>query len=324
MSNVTRNRPDGRAPAGAPPARRDAGTARARGLHRSRLREYAVALAFLAPLLALVVGLILVPVAGTISGSLYRFLRGQAVEFLGLGNYVALFRHARFMQSLRFTLLFTLVTVPLELALGLLFALVLDARMAGRGLLRAAVLIPWAVPAAVSGRAWELIYERTYGLGNWLLLSLGLAGAPVDWLGTPASAFAAVVVADVWKTTPFVAIILLAGLQAVPGTLYAQARIDGAGLWRSFVHITLPLLRPVLVAATLFRTIDALRVFDLVYVITRGGPGGATSSVSFYAYEQYGNQTLGLGSAAAVVLFLVAFALALLYVRASRFEEEVL
>ena len=238
-------------------------------------------------------------------------------------HYQNLFADPDFWQSFRFTMLFILVSVPLELLLGLAFALILDLHIPGRGLLRGCVLIPWAIPAAVSARTWELIYNYSYGLANYLCLSLGLSNQPINWLGTGLTAFTAVVVADVWKTAPFVAIIFLAGLQAVPRELYAQARTDGADFLGIFRRITLPLIRPVLIVALLFRTIDALRVFDVIYVLTHGGPGGQTTSVSHYAYTYFLNGNYGYASAISVSLFVVALALSIIYVKVGSFNRDV-
>jgi len=153
---------------------------------------------------------------------------------------------------------------------------------------------------------------------------MGIAAAPVNWLGSPAGAFFALIAADAWKTTPFAAIILLAGLSGIPEELYRQARVDGANLFQRFFRITLPLLRPVLLVTLLFRTIDALRIFDVIYVLTGGGPGGATNSLSLYGYEYFLAGDFGYGSAISVVLFLLAFSLAILYVRLSGYRKEVL
>ena len=212
--------------------------------------------------------------------------------------------------------------MPLELCLGLAFALLLARPSPARGLLRACVLIPWAIPAAVSGRVFELVYNYHYGAANYILGQFGITDGPVNWLGTPAGAFASLVAADAWKTTPFVAIILLAGLSGIPEDLYLQAEIDRAGFVRRFTRVTLPLLGPVIVVALLFRTIDALRVFDLVFVLTGGGPGGSTASLSLYGYNYFLGGDFGYGSAVSVVLFLIAFALSLVYVRVGRFARD--
>lgn len=284
--------------------------------------ELARGYAFLAPAAAFVAIFVIVPVIGTFANSLMQDVTFLPKEFIGAGNYRALLSDPGFRQALRFTCLFTLVSVPLEIFLGLAFALLLARPSPARGLLRACVLVPWAIPAAVSGRAFELIYNYHYGLANYLAGLLGLADRPVSWLGTPLGAFAALVTADAWKTTPFVAIILLAGLSAIPEELYLQAEIDRAGFIRRFFRVTLPLLSPVLVVALLFRTIDALRVFDLVFVLTGGGPGGSTTSLSLYGYNYFLGGDFGYGSAVSVVLFLIAFGLSVLYVRVGGFSRE--
>lgn len=286
------------------------------------VRELARGYAFLLPLLLFVLTLILVPVLGTFADSLYRDVTFLPKRFIGLANYRALPADPAFRQSLRFTVLFVLASVPLETALGLAFALLLHRPSPARGLLRACVLIPWAVPAAVSGRIFELVYNVHFGLANWLLRLIGAADRPVNWLGTPAGAFAALVAADAWKTAPFAAIIFLAGLSAIPDDLHRQAAVDRAGFVRRFVLITLPLLRPVLVVVLLFRTIDALRVFDLVFVLTGGGPGGSTASLSLYGYNHFAGGDFGYGSAISVVLFLIAFGFSALFVRLGRFRRE--
>ncbi len=284
--------------------------------------ELARGYAFLLPLAAFVVVFILVPVIGTFAGSLMQDVTFLPKRFAGAENYRAMLSDPGFWQALRFTCLFTLVSVPLELFLGLLFALLLARPSPARGLLRACVLIPWAIPAAVSGRVFQLIYNYHYGLANYLAGIFGLADRPVSWLGTPAGAFASLVMADAWKTTPFVAIILLAGLAGIPQDLYLQAEIDRAGFLRRFTRVTLPLLSPVIVVALLFRTIDTLRIFDLVFVLTGGGPGGSTTSLSLYGYNYFLGGDFGFGSAVSVALFLIAFGLSVLYVRVGQFARE--
>jgi len=283
------------------------------------LRGYA----FIAPLCAFLLVFVFLPVAGTVLDSLTRDVTFLPRRFIGLANYRSLWSDPGFWQSLRFTALFTFVSVPLELALGLAFALLLEHPAPVRGLLRAGVLVPWAIPAAVSGRVFELIYNVQYGLANALVTGIGWSDGPVHWLGTSAGAFLALVAADAWKTTPFVAILLLAGLSSIPGDLYRQAEVDRAGPLQRFSRVTLPLLRPVLVVALLFRTIDSLRVFDLVFVLTGGGPGGSTTSLSMYGYRFFVGGDFGYGSAVSVVLFLLAFLFSLLYLGAGRFGREI-
>jgi multiple sugar transport system permease protein len=285
---------------------------------RDMLRGYS----FIAPLVAILLAFVFVPVVGTCIDSLYREVTFLPRAFIGFGNYQSLASDPGFRQSLRFTVLFVLASVPLELVLGLSFALLLHRPSSARGALRACVLIPWAVPAAVSGKVFELICNFQYGLANYLVQRIGLTDGPVNWLGSTGGAFFALVAGDVWKTAPFVAILFLAGLSAIPEDLYRQAAVDRAGPVQRFARITLPLLRPVFVVALLFRTIDALRVFDLVFVLTGGGPGGSTTSLSLYGYDAFTGGDFGYGSAVSVVLFLIAFTLSVAYVRIGRFGRE--
>lgn len=281
-----------------------------------------VALVFILPLFMLVFFFILLPVMGTLYNSFFQDVGFLEKRFVFFANFRALLVDAGFRQALRFTLLFILVSVPLEIALGLVFAMLMNVATPFRGLVRACILIPWAIPAAVSARAWELIYNYSYGLANYIIALLRLTDKPINWLGTEWGAFGAVVLADVWKTTPFVAIILLAGLQTIPRELYEQAKIDRANAFQIFYGIILPIIRPVMIVALLFRTIDGLRIFDLIYVLTNGGPGGATSSISHYAYKYFLSGDFGYGSTISVALFVVAFALSLVYIKVGRFGAE--
>ena len=180
--------------------------------------------------------------------------------------------------------------------------------------MRAIVLIPWAIPTVISSQMWRFIFNDRYGLFNFILFGTDVSGylAP---LADP-SAPMAIIVAEVWKTAPFVALILLAGLQIISDDLYEAASIDGANSWQKFRHVTLPLIRPALLLALLFRTIDALRVFDLVFVMTQGGPADATNVLSFYGYKKtFAEGMVGYGSAIAVGIFLISLTLSLTYLR---------
>ena len=277
---------------------------------------------FTAPLLLFVFAFIVFPIAGTLFSSFFSDVTFLGRKFVFLANYAHAFSDPGFRQAFGFTLAFIAAAVPLELALGTAFAVILDQALPLRGFWRACVLVPWAIPSAVSARVWELIYNYSYGLANFLALRSGLAAEPVNWTGSAAGAFTALLAADVWKTAPFVALIVLAGLQAVPAELKAQARVDRATTLQVFRLVTLPLLKPVLTVALLFRTIDTLRIFDVVYVLTGGGPGGSTTSVSLYAYKYFAGGDFGYGSAVSMLLFLVSFGLSWLYVRLSRFGGE--
>lgn len=236
-------------------------------------------------------------------------------EFAGLGNYRFLLADDRFWNAARNTAYFTAASVSLEIVLGLGIALLLNRPFRFKGAVIALVLVPWAVPTVVSARMWEWMYHTDFGVLNHLV------GAQINWLGSPFLAMHAAIAMDVWKTTPFAAVLLLAGLKVIPGDLYRAARIDGAGAWDLFRRITLPLLTPVILAALVFRTLDAFRVFDAVYVLTGGGPANTTETLSIYAYKVL-FQTLrfGYGSALATIIFLGAGLLSLLYLRMLRRE----
>jgi multiple sugar transport system permease protein len=284
-------------------------------------RETRDAVWFILPLVLFTLAFIVIPIGGTFVTSLYRDVTFLPDRFGGLQNYVRLIGDVHFWQSLRFTLLFVVVSVGLELLFGLSFALLLNESLPGRGLLRVAVLIPWAIPIAVSARIWELIYNYEFGLLNFLIQHLGISDVPINWLGSSAGAFAAIVIADVWKTTPFLTIILLAGFATIPADLYRQAEVDGTHFLQRFYYMTLPLLRPVIVVGLLFRTIDAIRIFDMIYVLTGGGPGGTTTSLSLYSFQYYVSGDFGYGSAISLIVFLLAGLLAVGYIRMGRFTE---
>lgn len=219
--------------------------------------------------------------------------------FVGLGNYVTLAGDARFWNALWNTVYFTFVAVGLELLLALPLALVLHGAVRGRSALRAGVLLPWILPTAVAAKLWALVLQPDLGLVARLV-----PGEAVSVLASPVLALHAAILVDVWKTTPFVAVILLAGLQAIPEDLARAARVDGASGARIFRSVTLPLLRPAILLALLFRSLDAFRVFDAVFVLTEGGPGHTTESLSLYAYKTMLRAgSFGLGSALSIVTF---------------------
>jgi multiple sugar transport system permease protein len=272
---------------------------------------------FIAPAMTVLAAVAVFPAVSVLVLSLYRrqLIFGIS-EFIGIEHYRFLFADDRFWNALGNTAYFTVLSISLELALGLAIALLLNRTFPLRGLVRALVLVPWAIPTVVSARMWEWMYNTDFGLLNYLL------GVKINWLGNPAWALHAAVFMDVWKTTPFVVILLTAGLQVIPRDLYQAAALDGAGPWQVFRRITLPLLRPVILVVLIFRTLDAFRVFDAVYVLTGGGPANATETLSIYAYKVL-FQTLqfGYGSTLATIVFLCVGALSVLYIRLLHREE---
>jgi multiple sugar transport system permease protein len=278
----------------------------ASGLARERL--------LLLPAAAFAGAVILLPVLRVVQLSLSHVeLQGElATSWAGLSAYVRLWQDTRWWAVLRNTLLFAAASVALETVLGVAFALVLHRRFPGRGILRAVVLLPWALPTAVMALSWAWIFNDSFGVANDLLRRAGLTESPLAWLGRPGLAMAALVVAEVWKTTPFVALIVLAGLQGIPEELLEAARVDGLSAWQRLRHVVLPLLLPSLLVAVLFRGVQAYGAFDIVYVMTGGGPGGSTETVSLYAFQSYFRYLdFGYGSAIATQGALLAVAAAL-------------
>ena len=238
-------------------------------------------------------------------------------KFVGWENYRDLATDPVARGSLFTSLLFVTVTTPIEVIVGLAMALVLNESFRGRGWLRAIVLIPWALPTVVSSQMWRFIFNDRYGLFNYLIFGDATQNywAP---LAEPGLALMSIMVADVWKTSSFAGLIVLAGLQGIPHELYEAADIDGATRWQKFRQVTLPLIKPTLLLALLFRTIDALKVFDLVFVMTQGGPADTTNVLQFYGYKKiFAEGMIGYGSAIAVVAFSISLLLSIFYLRVS-------
>ena len=227
-------------------------------------------------------------------------------EFAGLANYGRMMGDGRFWQSLWNTTIFTSIALAFELTLGMGIALVLNRAFRGRGFVRTIAILPWALPTAIMALAWTWIFNDQFGILNDILLRLGLIQEGINWLGDPTLAMMAVITADVWKTTSFVSILLLAGLQSISEDLYEAHAIEGATPWQSFRQITLPLLMPQILIAALFRFAQSFGVFDLVQVMTGGGPAGSTEMVSLYIYATVRRYLdFGYGAALVVVTFVI-------------------
>ena len=241
-------------------------------------------------------------------------LASQENRFVGLLNYRMLAADPDFWGAWRHTLEFTVVSTLAETVFGLGMALLLVEWFPGRGLVRAAMLIPWAMPTVVTSKMFGWLFDGQNGLVNWLLRSLHLIGGNIDWYGSPHTALGTIVIADVWKTTPFMALLLLAGLQTIPGSLLEAARIDGAGAWQAFWRVRLPMLTPILLIAAMFRALDAFRIFDLVYVLTGGGPADSTEVLSTLTYKTlFSALEFGYGSALATAMFATEALIALCF-----------
>ncbi|WP_082562447.1 carbohydrate ABC transporter permease [Paenibacillus sp. Root444D2] len=237
-------------------------------------------------------------------------------NFVGLDHYKRFMTDSRLWHALGNTSLFTVYAVSMEMLFGLLIAVLINRSFRGRGLVRAAVLIPWATPTAISAMIWHFLFDGQNGIVAKLLAEIGFISDMSTLLSTKQGALFSIVLADTWKTAPFVALLLLAGLQTISGSLYEAAQMDGASRWKQFVHITLPSIKTTFLVALMFRTLDAFRVFDLIYVLTGGGPANSTESVSIYAYKtMFSELNFGAGSALAVIVFICIAIICTIYVK---------
>lgn len=307
--------------------------ARLSGLLRGR--KVAVVL-FLAPMLITLAGIAAWPLLRTI---LYGFTNASlsdldAARFIGFRDYldtltlrsgktvyVGLLADAAWWRAVWNTLRFAAISVSLETVFGTIIALVLNQKFPGRGLVRAAVLIPWAVPTIVSAKMWAWMMNDQFGILNDMLIRVGILSHPVAWTASPDTAFLAVLIVDVWKSTPFMALLILAGLQMLPGDVYEAARVDGVSPFRTFFDITLPLIRPALLVAVIFRALDALRIFDLIYVLTPNNERTQTMSV-FAQQNLFSFDKFAYGSAASTLLFLVVALVTILFVSLGHLNPE--
>ena len=236
----------------------------------------------------------------------YSFLKYKLdgvtpASFVGLDNYAFIFSDPDFWHAVWVTLIFTFFSVTIEAVLGLAVALVANSEFKGRTLLRVAILIPWAIPTVVSSQIWRWMFNDIYGVANLILAGLHLIPHKLAWLATPETALPVIIAVDVWKTTPFMSLLLLAGLQLIPGDLYEAASIDGATGIKSFFAITLPLVTPTLLVALIFRTLDALRVFDIFYIMV-GGQGNMATMAIYNQQWLVSFLDAGIGSAASVII----------------------
>ncbi|MBC7216905.1 MAG: sugar ABC transporter permease [Candidatus Caldatribacterium sp.] len=249
--------------------------------------------------------------------------KGAGTPFVGLANYVDILKSSYFWSSVGRTAYFTVVSIAIEMVIGLFIALLLNEKFKGRGVLRSLLLLPWALPITVDAIMWKWIFNANYGVFNALLTQLGIIEKYQPWLTKPWSAMHCVIVADVWKVTPLVALLLLAGLQTIPRELYEAAYVDGAGWFRTLWKITLPLLGPTITVVLVLRTLDAFRVFDIVYVMTQGGPANATKVISFLTYQEaFKFLHFSRGAALSYIITLIVALLAYLYTQTMKRQIE--
>lgn len=269
------------------------------------------------PAILVLLAIAVYPILRTLWISLHEMVLtdpGSGYPFIGFQNYLNIFKDERAITAIIFTLKFTVTTVVLEFLIGFAAALIMNKPFRGKGIVRAAILIPWAIPTSVSALMWKFIYNDQYGLFIDILMRLGIIEKYQAWLSTSSGSFMALVITDVWKTAPYMALLILAGLQMVPEELYEAAKIDGANVFQRFFYVTLPTVKTTALVALLFRTLDAFRVFDLISVMTGGANG--TESVSVYAYNHLMKfLDFGYGSAMAVMIFIIVFIISLIYMR---------
>ena len=278
----------------------------------------------LAPALAVVALVAIYPLGQTIYQSFtnQQFLAGiEPTRFVGLDNYRDLLHDTVFRDAVVVTVKFTVVTVLFEFVLGMIIALVVNSGFRGRGVMRAVMLVPWAIPTVISAQMWKWMYDDVFGVLNDGLTRLHIIDEPVAWISQPSTALWAVAAVDIWKTTPFVALLLLAGLQVIPGELYEAADVDGVSKWHQFWRITLPLLKPAILVTLIFRTLDALRVFDIFYVFF----GSRVDTQTMAIYDQNTIVSIGdvgYGSAISVAIFLIIGMFVVIYVTFMRVEQQ--
>jgi trehalose/maltose transport system permease protein len=287
-------------------------------------RQTRLAWLLLVPALAVVVLVAIYPLGKTVYQSFtdQEFLAGiTPTKWVGLDNYHALIHDTIFRDTVVLTIKFTLITVSLEFLLGLVIALVVNSKFKGRGVMRAIMLVPWAIPTVVAAKMWLWMLDDTYGVVNDLGLRMHILSHPHAWIADPATQLAAVSAVDIWKTTPFVALLLLAGMQVIPNDLYEAASVDGANQLQQFWRITLPLLRPAILVALIFRTLDALRVFD-VFAVFFGNRLGAQSMAVYDQGVIVQDGHVGYGAAVSVAIFLIISLFVVIYVTFVRVSEQ--
>jgi multiple sugar transport system permease protein len=283
-----------------------------------RLSDPSFAYLLNAPALLAIVLLVGYPILYSLWLSLHRYnlKRPRLFQFISFENYAAILRSPEFWAAFQVTLIFTALAVGLVVGFGILIALLLNEPFPGRGLVRTVALVPWAIPPVVNGLMWQWIYDAKVGALNGLLVSLGVLSTYRGWLSDPMGALLALVTAHVWNALPLAVILLLAALQTIPGELYDAGRVDGSGAWQLFTHVTLPWLAQPLLVVLILQTMLAIRVFDIVYVLTAGGPGTATTTLVWQTYlTTFDSLDFGLGNAYAYTVSLITLGLALVYFR---------
>jgi len=292
---------------------------------KAKTRETVIAWWMVLPALLVISVIAFFPLFKTFYDSFFEFGLRPDIEkkFVGFKNYIDLFHDDRFLDALKTTIIFTVVSVALETVFGLLIAIIVNQPFKFRGAVRAAMLIPWAIPTAISSQMWKWMFNDQGGIVTKFLEKLNIIEPGFPILGSPKTALWAIIAVDVWKTTPFMALLILAGLQLIPEELYEAARIDGANLLQRFTKITLPMLSSTIAVALIFRTLDALRVFDVVFIMTRGSVGTETLAVYnrvLLMDRAFTGAWFGYGSALSVIIFLLISIFAIIYIKSLKLK----
>lgn len=269
------------------------------------------------PSLLTIFGVLIIPILYSLFLSVHNLVfSSRTYEFVGLKHYIAMFSDKSFLNSIWQTLVFTVLSVAAEMVLGVGVALVLNQEFKGRGFVRGLMILPWALPGVVNAIMWQWIFNANYGVFNALLTQLGVIDSYQVWLAKPTSAFICVWVANVWKETPYVVLLTIAALANISRDLYEAAAIDGSNAWKSFWKITLPSIRSVIVILLITKTIWALQTYDLVYIMTKGGPMGATEFIAYYIQKtSFKFLKFGYGSAMSYTVSMICFALTYVYIK---------
>lgn len=279
----------------------------------------------LAPVLTYLFVISYYPIIDTLWTSFHQgsVLPTETERFVGLENYRAVLTSSSFWNAFTVTMIYTFVSVPIEMVIGLALALLVNRGFRGKYIAQAAILFPWALPTIINARIWAWLFHGEYGVINDLLMRVGVLEAPYPFLSDPQIALASMLFVTIWKTSSFVALILLAGLASIPDDLYEAARIDGASKIKQFWYVTLPLLKPVILVALIFRTLPAFQAFGLPYGLTGGGPGESTTTLVLWAHSHtFTRLEFGEGAAAATIITLIAMVICIVYV-VTLYEPEV-
>ena len=291
---------------------------------RLSAREARLGIAMISPAMAVIVGLMLYPLLYTVYLTVadYHVMKGVSGGFTGLEKYIRVMTDSQFWNAIGVTMYFVAGSLILQMILRFAAALFLNIPFRGQKYLRAVMLAPWAVPTVANAQLWNWILNASYGALNKLLMQIGIISEPIVWLGRPALALNVIIVADTWKMLPLFVVMLLAGMATIPESHYEAAKLEGAGILASFRLITFPLLKPMLLVVLILRTSQAIKVFDIIYMLTQGGPNNTTMTISYYTYYQtFGLFDFGYGAALGMIVTIITIFIALTYKKILKAEE---